>query len=456
MGAVLSSGWETASRLGAWAFLVVALIGQALAWIVFAAAHAVGNGTLGAVKTLQLGGFYFFGFHHVGITFSGDVPTGGFGSGPGGRFEFGFAVALLLVTWFAAFLLFQYGKRVAEEVGGGPWARVVHGAKVAVPYAVLSLLLSFLVPLHVAAGGSSGAPSVQVGVKHVGAFVIPFLLGLVAGGLGGLWSARAQVEARRFGRRGLGALTGGWRMFVYGLAFSFVSLLVMAAIKPGLTSTVIRGETGRKGGFGVSMVHHVLALPNQSMWVLVPAMGGCDGAYGGGAASVSLDFLCYGHFPRGDRTTQLSPGGRLFTTQVGGLPTLPLGFGTAPAVYFLFLLVPAATVLAGGARAGRGAGTQRDGATDGALAGVVFGALVGLGAWLAGVGITAGGGVFGFHVAVRGSIGPRIVSAVLFGLVWGIVGGAAGGAIAARRSVPPVSTLEPQHEGPAREAAGPS
>src|SRR2546423_10298571 len=140
----------------------------------------------------------------------------------------------------------------------------------------------------------------------------------------------------------------------------------MAAIKPNLTSTVVRGETNRNGGYGAALVNHVFALPTQSMWVLVPAMGGCDGVYAaGGPASFKFDFLCYGRFPRTDRTTQLSPSGLL---QVGGeLPTLPFGFGSAPAVYYLFLLVPAAAVLRGGHRAASraGAGSRVEGVVAG-------------------------------------------------------------------------------------------
>src|SRR5207302_3284230 len=177
------------------------------------------------------------------------------------------------------------------------------------------------------------------------------------------------------GRRAVGAVASGWRMFVYALVFAFVSLLVLAAINPSATSTVVRGETDRNGGYGFTMVNHVLALPNQSMLVLVPAMGGCDGAYGsGGPASVRFDALCYSHFPRGDRTTPI-PGGTPFfgasTTQIGGTPALPFGFGSAPARSFLFLLVPAAAVLLGGwgAARRRSAATRAEAALAGGPAG---------------------------------------------------------------------------------------
>jgi hypothetical protein len=412
-------------------FVVVALAGELLAFLLYAANEASSHTTpISIVNVLRIGALYFFGFHHVTISFSGDV-----GSGANlfrGGVSFGVAAALLLVTAGAAYALYRAGRWMAQATGGTPAARALHGAKVAVPYALLSLLLSFVIPFDV----PSGQP-VRVGVAHGAAFVLPLLLGVVAGGLGGLLSDRAGLEAQgRWGIHGVTALVAGWRMFLYALGFAFASLLVLAAIHPDLTSDVVRGETSESGGHGVTMLNHVLALPNQSIFVLVPAMGGCDGVYGaGGPASVSFDALCYGHFPRPQGTTSIRAGG-LPLPGTSGVPRLPFGFGGAPAVYYLFLLVPAVAVLLGGAEAGGrllGAG-RSDAVFSGALAGVVYGVLVGLGAWLAGVGVSVGVGIFGYRLGLHGTLGPRIWTATLLGLGWGVVGGAAGAAIRSRRA----------------------
>src|SRR5206468_5919587 len=150
---------------------------------------------------------------------------------------------------------------------------------------------------------------------------------------------------------------------------AFVGLLVLAAAKPDDTRAYVDGVTdGVDGAF--ALTQHVLALPNQSMWVLVPAMGGCDGIYGGaGPVSAKIDLLCYRHFPKPEGTTPIRPGG-VFRRELGSF-RLPFGFGTAPAPYFLFLLVPAIAVLWGGAVAARRSGPSdgREGAAAGALSG---------------------------------------------------------------------------------------
>src|SRR5207302_9844691 len=151
------------------------------------------------------------------------------------------------------------------STGGGPVARAVHGAKVGVPYALLSLILSFIVPFRIPSPLSQ--PSVHAGISHGGAFLLPLVLGLVAGGFGGLLSRRTELEERGgWGRQALTAIVAGWRMLLFALLFSFAGLLVLAALHPTLTSSVVRGEIDSNGGYGATMVNHVLVLPNQSMW----------------------------------------------------------------------------------------------------------------------------------------------------------------------------------------------
>ena len=88
------------------------------------------------------------------------------------------------------------------------------------------------------------------------------------------------------------------------------------------------------------VANQLLLLPNQSMWVLVPAMGGCDGLSGGG---VSATFLCYSKVP-----TRVSVNAEDLTS---GTPVFRAGFTKATSAYLLFLLVPALSVVLGGSLA---------------------------------------------------------------------------------------------------------
>ena len=386
--------------MGAGAFAAVAVIGQGLAFLQAAAAPTSVSGSTVA----RIGLLYFYAFHHVGIVISGPSNV-----------SYTISVALLLVTAAAVMLLFLAGRWVADRSGGGVGSRFAHGVKVAVPYAACSLGLSYVdrfrfeLPANTLLSGP-----VQVGPDHLQAFLWPFVIAAVAAGLGGVSTRWAELAAHEpWGRRGAVALRGGGRMFVYGLALAFAGLLVVAALKPEATRAYVR-TTAADGLVGAdALAHHVLVLPNQSMWVLTPAMGACDGSYGAGQ---SVDLLCYWRFPKSL--------GLPVTTQATSAPS---EFATAPAPYFLFLLVPLVAVVAGGAWAGADGGgeTMPEGALVGAFAGVVFAALVLAGAVLGGIGLS---------VSRIGSstLGPNIFTGTAMAALWGVVGGAAGGAFAVR------------------------
>jgi hypothetical protein len=161
------------------------------------------------------------------------------------------------------------------------------------------------------------------------------------------------------------------------------------------------------------VVHHVLLLPNQSIGLLAPAMGGClwvedvdpagrepsefarlclDGLHG----SVALSGL-----------TGVAPGAHL-----------PL-----PAAYRLFVLVPLAATIAGGRRAARGAlGIERIVRASGA--GVVFAALVLAGSWLAA--ITVPFGIPDMRAPVLFHLGPPPIRTAAIAVAWGVLGGLLG------------------------------
>ncbi len=239
-------------------------------------------------------------------------------------------------------------------------------------------------------------------------------------------------------------------MLALGLLFSFVGLLVLAALDPNTTAAYFRRAFDGGTARGVVLVgHHALVAPNQSMWVLVPAMGGCDTVSFSGS---NTDLLCYSHFPK-------SIG---FSGQtIGPIPTpLPsVQSGTAPVGYFLFLLVPLLSVLLGGRLAASrgGARSRPEAAAIGAMAGVVFAALVAVVGLMSTIGIGVSVEAAGLHTTFSGSVGPSVVVGGLLALVWGGAGGALGGLIYGRKlpALAPVTEVPPGTDFGAPSAAMP-
>ncbi|HXF37863.1 MAG TPA: hypothetical protein VNO17_11905, partial [Actinomycetota bacterium] len=198
------------------------------------------------------------------------------------------------------------------------------------------------------------------------------------------------------------------------------------------------------GQAALRLAHHVLVLPNQSVLVLAPAMGGCDGLYGSG---VSIDVLCTTRFPA-DLSAPVAggdPRGVLPTLMLPRLETRP-----TPAPYYLFVLVPLSSVLIGGWAAARGARSRPEAIAAGAAAGVAFAGALALTAHLGALrlsvsaglgGIASGGGV------LLGTEPPRVLA---LGLAWGVVGGGLGAALAARAlpTVPPLPSGEEEARSP--------
>jgi hypothetical protein len=214
-------------------------------------------------------------------------------------------------------------------------------------------------------------------------------------------------------------------MLALGLVLSFVGLLVLAALDPTTTADYFRGAFGDGAARGTVLVgHHVLVSPNQSMWVLIPAMGGSVNL---SIAGTNVELLSYSHFPE---HFSLTGGG----TSGFGTPTPQVQGGTAPAGYFLFLLVPLLSVLIGGrsAAARGGARARPEAAMLGAFAGVVFAVLVAVVGVMSTLGLAVSVDVAGFHTGGSGYLGPNALVGGLLALVWGAAGGALGGLIYGR------------------------
>jgi len=428
----VTRGWYTALVRGLAAFVVMAVVGQAAAFVLYFVGERPGSvGTFA-----KLGWFYFDWFHHIALSASvpnislPDLPATG-GLLPGGasiRLHVG--MALMLGTFLAVWLLFGAGKAVADRADGGGVARVLHGLKVAPVYALPSFLLSQLVSLNVTIPPTAFATgSVEVKSSAAQSFLIPLLIAAAAGAAGGLRSARYELLTRGpWGRRVSGALAGGFRMFMLGIVLSFVGLLVLAVVHPDATKAYFRVVSEPPEDETALIIgHHVLVLPNQSLWVLVPAMGGCDGVHGTG---VSSTFLCYWKYPE---QVSVSVGGGPPDSVLSGLPQAQTEFGTVPIGYFLFLLVPAISVLLGGRHAVRKRASFRyEAIAVGAAAGVAFGILVAAGSWFGSLSAGVSGNMAGIASNVSVRIGPDVVIGGLIALVWGIVGGGIGGGWAGR------------------------
>jgi hypothetical protein len=437
----ISGGWLQALGRAALATLILAALGQLIAF----GGVAASSSDTGFATTTKAGGIYFELFHRVGMEFKASDLSGAALGGVGGGLQGAsvtISMGLLLATLIAVWLLYRAGRSIAERHGGSMLAHVVHGLKPAPFYGLLALGISLLIRFHVTLPANpafSGRVTIQPSL--LSAFLWPFAIAAVAGAAGGLRSARDhdEVVTEPWGRRTIGMLAGGVRMIALGLVFALVGLLVLAALDPDATAGYFRGAFEDGAGQGTVLVgHHVLVAPNQSMWVLVPAMGGCDRAE---IAGSSIDLLCYSHFPRGITFQGGSP-----TSLTPPVPSIQ--GGTAPVGYFLFLLVPLLSVLLGGhLAASRGGSRSRpEAAALGALAGVVFGALVAIVGLMSTIGIAISADIAGFHTGYAGYIGPDVVTGGLLGLVWGTAGGALGGLIYGRK-LPAVAPTEPVSPG---------
>lgn len=413
-------GWPRAVLRGFLVFLPIAAVGLVAAVATFLLADP-GVSFAGA---LRIGALYLGPFHHVALVVEGgiDVDVSRLpGSSPpiGGSATVELGVALLAVTTLAVWLLFRAGR--ASGFGDGPGARALSGSAVALGYAppvlLVALLVRFEEPVEL---GSFATGGVGVSMSTWQALVFPLAIAAIAGAFGGLWSWVRSAGDRPSAVRTRAVLGGGWLMFLLGLGLSYLGLFVAGIVQPDEPVATATPSTARyfstvferPGQGAVILAHHLALAPNEALWTLVPALGGCDVVRG----SERAELLCYRRFPSG-------------LTPDGNVP-----FGNAPGGYLAFLLVPAVATLVGGQWAGstaKGVGTS--GAAIGAASGVVFAIVVFAGCLLASItlsyGTTSGDGSGGGHLW----IGPDPVSGTLFALAWGLVGGAVGGASAGFR-----------------------
>ena len=292
----LSSGWRPA-LLGAVGTILV--LGVA-AGIGVALGYVSADTRPSPVATARLVGLVFFAFHHVGVHTS-------IAGGPSGFPVHGtitLAFAMLTGTVIALWLLARTGRAIAEHVGGTAVVRGLHGAKVALPYAVIVFAVSWLVRFE---GGELTGEGVHASfrVSPLAAFLWPLGLAAVAGFVGGVRSPQGRVWlASRLGSWPTGVVTGGGAMLAIGLGLAFVGLVLLAPVHPDATSAYF-GPFKDSVATGLAVVYvTLLFVPNMAAWVLLPSMGSCLTASGSAIGlSGSFCFLSYTQFPSSNVAT---------------------------------------------------------------------------------------------------------------------------------------------------------
>jgi hypothetical protein len=408
---------------------LVALIGQAIALVVFVARGATGS----FAPYARLGALYDEVFHHVDVGVR-VLPVGG-----AREASVHLGIALLTVTSASALVLVLVGRRLARRAAGGRVLLSVLG--VSLGYAVVPLALGVIARGRVEL--PSGVPAVRavdVTVSAVQAFVVPLALAAAALAVGTLIGL-GRREGRPAGDAAIAdVVAGGVRSFAMGLALSVAGVLILASVQPAAAcayGSVVSAPRSLNGKLAVAG-HLALLLPNQAVWVLVPAMGGSDDAVvevrpaGSAQPSTSREtaFLSYRVAP-----TE-APIGPVGVTSPRLRPT--------PGALLVFLLVPLAATLAGGVRAARDGSTTSTRVLLGGASGLVFAGLTAVAIALSWVDLGVTGPFLGTST-VRISLGPGLIVGTALAAVWGVVGGAIGGSIP-RRNVSAAGAEAPQDD----------
>jgi hypothetical protein len=287
-------------------------------------------------------------------------------------------------------------------------------------YAVPIVIATALVRLTLHTSGAFVPETVRFHGVVWQAFAFPALLGVVAGGAGGV------IGALRRGSMIRSWLVGGWRALLGALGMAVIGILVLAAARPQGSATYAR-VVSANGPRVASLLlgHHALLLPDQSFLVLAASMGGCTSLAG---SSETIRWLCPGRLPVLTSTALLEDVARVDGAQPASTrssPTRPM-----PAGYWAFLLVPAFATLAAGRYAGGGGpgGVRlREMFARVTGAGVTFAVLVGVGSWMAGASIRVESSVGSTVTSL--TVGPRPLPTALIALAWGVAGGALGASI---------------------------
>jgi hypothetical protein len=387
-------------------FLPMFVAGQAIAWLTYAVSGWYRPWSwfkIGLAETLA----------SVRVTFVARSSTGPGTPSLRSAAQAGsvLEVAIGALAIAVVVLAFRAGREQARGLEARPIAAAIAGAAPALGFAVPMAIVAPFVTL--------GFP--QFGIDHLRpvlwqAVVLPLAVCGSCGAIGGLFVARAAIEARgSWGVRWVGAARGGFTAFWWGLALAFAGFLILAALEPGATGAYAR-FVGRSGGSGAALVvQHALLLPNQSTMILATSMG-VPTTLDVGAMTVARLTLSGVH-------TEGTIGAGL--AALVGARSTSAGF---PDWYMAFLAIPAAASLIGGRSAGRAAGGRPEAALRGALAGVVYAMLCGVAAWAAAIVLPPWSAILGGPLR----LGVEPLTTTFIALLWGLVGGTIGSTFAER------------------------
>jgi hypothetical protein len=399
-------------------FAAVALAGQGPPLLV----DLLGGG-LAPSTSSRLGWLYTLAFHRIEI----DVVASA-----GGRFgavAYRVSIAFLLGTAFALWMLYRAGRAAATRAGGGGWRRALAGALISPAYALPIWALTLVVELRLRFDRSPLPPTLRVHGVPWQAFVLPLAIAAIAGAAGGFCSSPREGWARR-------SLAGGWLAFATAIGLAAAGFLVVAAVRPSGTSAYARFAGESPARAALVLGHHALLLPNQSLLLLVPSIGGCVGVTG---EEGSVPLLCPGAIPASGAVRAVLAA---VDVQLGGLaPPGPATRPTPPG-YLLFGLAPAIAAVMGGRRASRDVRDRRAALLSAGGAALVFAGLVALGSAAAGLSVRATGAGSG-----SATLGASPFVAGAFALAWALLGGAVG-ALTSRPTLRSTSRLRQEVDGP--------
>jgi hypothetical protein len=392
------AGIAAAACRGLAAFGIVTAVGVAIGM----AEYAATNGAYRPWTWIKVGFLYLLSFCGVGLHVDSSGPST-FGLG---ETHLQLRLPMLVCTALVVWLLFRAGRSCGERA-----ARIGLGAR-ARSAAVLTVALAFAVPTFlVSLPATLRFPNVAgtVSPERWESAILPLGLALSAAAAGS-WRGRRSTE--RGAGRAIAMIEGGWHMFLLAVALAFVAFLVLAAVKPDGTGDYARfvRDSGRVGE--VTVAHHVLLLPDQSIWLLGPAMGGSTQVVVFGAES----------FPGTVKMSGVDEGAlALFLDPTGevGKGHVVLGGG-----FYLFLLVPLVATVLGGRRAASRAAGSAERVLRGLGAGAVFGVLMATAALFSAASLPLP--LLGQFDVLPVSIHAAMPSTALLALAWGAAGGALG------------------------------
>jgi len=429
MGSIRIRGWFRVVTRGVVAALIVAALGEAVSFALFAA-HAVPRES--AAQAAQQGLILFYSFHRVALEIHTtalrlpSVVNGALGLQPGFDTSATLGITFMTGTVLASWLLARAGRAVGNHFGGNPGSRALHGAAVALPYALLSFAASWYVEL------TQRLPQTSVMMIHparLSALEWPLAIAAISGAIGGFRSSDRDAVQEWLGwrltsawiRRWRGIIAGATRTLLLALVFAFIGLVALAALDRSSTSAYFRAISSKGVPSGIAIATpNALAIPNMAAWVMLPAMGGCLEEAGVGSLTTAASPYCFSSY-----SNSLGHPASNLSREWGFLGFHELG---SPSSWFLlFLLVPLAAAFLGGVRAARVAEVvdAREALLVTTLSAVIFAVLTGLTLTLAWVTLTSSGDAIASNNYIR--FGPYPFDGAQLALGWGLIVGGIGG-----------------------------